>query len=172
MQTHRFEAEVDQILELVIHSLYAHKEIFLRELVSNASDALDKLRFEALKRPELLTEGEVLGIAIETDTKARTLRVADNGIGMTEEELVENLGRIASSGYAPLPRAAREARKRERSRAHRPLRRGFLFRVHGRRRDRRWRRARRARAKAGAGPRADRVDTRSRTPRISRAAPS
>jgi molecular chaperone HtpG len=98
MQTHRFEAEVDQILELVIHSLYAHKEIFLRELVSNASDALDKLRFEALKRPELLTEGEVLGIAIETDAKARTLRVADNGIGMTEEELVENLGRIASSG--------------------------------------------------------------------------
>ncbi len=98
MQTHRFEAEVQQILELVIHSLYAHKEIFLRELVSNASDALDKLRFEALQRPDLMAEGEVLGIAIETDPEKRTLRVADNGIGMTHEELVENLGRIASSG--------------------------------------------------------------------------
>ena len=97
-ETHRFEAEVQRVLELVIHSLYAQKEIFLRELVSNASDALDKLRFEALTDDSLMEQGEELGIALAVDAEAGTLAIADNGIGMDREELVANLGTIASSG--------------------------------------------------------------------------
>ena len=97
-ETLAFEAEVQRVLDLVVHSLYTHREIFLRELVSNASDALDKLRFEALTRPELLPEGEELEIRLEPDRDARVLVVADNGIGMDREDLVQSLGRIASSG--------------------------------------------------------------------------
>lgn len=97
-QTHAFQAEVQQVLRLVIHSLYSHKEIFLRELVSNASDACDKLRFETLARPELSAEDSELRIEIEVDREARTLTVRDNGIGMSREEALENLGTIARSG--------------------------------------------------------------------------
>lgn len=97
-ETHRFEAEVQQVLSLVIHSLYTNKEIFLRELISNASDALDKLRFEALTDDSLMPSGDALGIALEADEDTGVLRIADNGIGMTREELVQNLGTIASSG--------------------------------------------------------------------------
>ncbi len=97
-ETHAFEAEVQEVLSLVIHSLYTNREIFLRELISNASDALDKLRFESLTDASLLPEGEQLGIAIDVDAEQRLLRIADNGIGMSREELVQNLGRIASSG--------------------------------------------------------------------------
>lgn len=97
-ETRHFEAEVQQVLSLVIHSLYSNREIFLRELVSNATDALDKLRFEALTDASLLPEGETLGIALEVDAEARELRIADNGIGMSHDELVANLGTIASSG--------------------------------------------------------------------------
>ncbi|MEM6672825.1 MAG: molecular chaperone HtpG [Planctomycetota bacterium] len=97
-ETHRFEAEVQQVLSLVIHSLYTNREIFLRELISNASDALDKLRFEALTDASLTEDGEALGIALEVDRDAGVLRIADNGIGMTRDELVANLGTIASSG--------------------------------------------------------------------------
>lgn len=97
-ETHRFEAEVQQVLSLVIHSLYTNKEIFLRELISNASDALDKLRFESLTDSTLMDSGEALGIALETIAEGGVLRIADNGIGMTREELVQNLGTIASSG--------------------------------------------------------------------------
>ncbi|TDJ74570.1 MAG: molecular chaperone HtpG [Planctomycetota bacterium] len=98
IEKHKFEAEVQEVLSLVVHSLYANREIFLRELISNASDALDRLRFEALTNPELLEEGETLGIAIELDAEERTMKIADNGIGMSRDELVENLGTIASSG--------------------------------------------------------------------------
>ncbi|MGH9337027.1 MAG: molecular chaperone HtpG, partial [Vicinamibacteria bacterium] len=80
-QTFPFRTEVRELLDLMIHSLYSHKEIFLRELVSNASDALDRLRFEALTRPELLTEGSKLEIRMEVDEGARTLIVHDSGIG-------------------------------------------------------------------------------------------
>tara|TARA_R110002072_G_scaffold107777_2_gene234174 strand:- start:1856 stop:3787 length:1932 start_codon:yes stop_codon:yes gene_type:complete len=97
-ETHVFEAEVREVLSLVIHSLYTERDIFLRELISNASDALDKLRFESLTHPELLPDGEPLGIALETDPDQRLLRIADNGIGMSREDLVKNLGSIASSG--------------------------------------------------------------------------
>ncbi|HET9953087.1 MAG TPA: molecular chaperone HtpG [Polyangiaceae bacterium] len=95
---HPFQAEVSQVLNLVIHSLYSNKEIFLRELVSNASDALDKRRFAALKDPSLLEEGEVLKIRLSADLDAGTLTIWDNGIGMSEAELAKNLGTIAWSG--------------------------------------------------------------------------
>ncbi|MEZ6004194.1 MAG: molecular chaperone HtpG [Planctomycetota bacterium] len=98
VESHAFQAEVKEVLSLVIHSLYTDRDIFLRELISNASDALDKLRFEALTHPEYLESGETLGIALETDSEGHVLRIADNGIGMDREDLVGNLGKIASSG--------------------------------------------------------------------------
>ncbi len=97
-ETHAFQAEVRQLLDLMIHSLYSHKEIFLRELISNASDALDKLRVAALTDGELLAGEQRLAIRLEPDTAARTLTVVDNGIGMTREEVIENVGTIARSG--------------------------------------------------------------------------
>lgn len=97
-ETRPFEAEVAQVLRLVTHSLYSHKEIFLRELVSNASDACDKLRFEAIGKPELLDGDGELHIDIEYDKDAKTLTVRDNGVGMSRDEVVANLGSIASSG--------------------------------------------------------------------------
>ncbi|MEO6076170.1 MAG: molecular chaperone HtpG [Dokdonella sp.] len=97
-QTRKFEAEVAQVLHLVTHSLYSHKEIFLRELISNASDACDKLRFEAIANPELSADDHDLRIEISFDTEARTLTVRDNGIGMSHDEVVENIGTIARSG--------------------------------------------------------------------------
>ena len=92
-----FQAETKQVLRLVIHSLYSHKEIFLRELISNASDACEKLRFEALANPELLG-AETLSVALSVDAAAGTLRIKDNGIGMSEAEVIDNLGTIARSG--------------------------------------------------------------------------
>ena len=98
VETRKFEAEVAQVLHLVTHSLYSHKEIFLRELISNASDACDKLRFESIAQPELLAgEGE-LRIDVSWDPQARTVTVRDNGIGMTRDDVVANIGTIASSG--------------------------------------------------------------------------
>ena len=99
-QTMGFQAEVKQLLRLMIHSLYSHKEIFLRELISNASDALDKLRFEALAKPELTGGQTDFAITIDTDSEAHTITIADNGIGMTRQEAVEHLGTIAKSGTA------------------------------------------------------------------------
>jgi len=97
-ETRRFTAEVDQVLRLVTHSLYSHKEIFLRELISNAADACDKLRFEALGKPELLAGDSDLHVDISFDKDARTITIRDNGIGMSSEEVVANIGTIASSG--------------------------------------------------------------------------
>ena len=99
-ETLGFQTEVRQLLQLMIHSLYSNKEIFLRELISNASDAADKLRFEAIENPELLAGDTELGIRIEVDGENRTLAVVDNGIGMSREELIDNLGTIAKSGTA------------------------------------------------------------------------
>jgi len=99
-QTLGFQTEVKQLLQLMIHSLYSNKEIFLRELVSNAADAADKLRFESLVRPELLEGGGELRIRVDYDAAARTVSIEDNGIGMSREEAVAHLGTIAKSGTA------------------------------------------------------------------------
>jgi molecular chaperone HtpG len=97
-QTHSFQAEVSQLLHLVTHSLYSNKEIFLRELISNASDACDKLRFEALNNAALYEDAPELKVRLSFDDKAKTLTITDNGIGMTEQEAIEHLGTIAKSG--------------------------------------------------------------------------
>src|ERR1700677_3169253 len=96
-QIKEFQSETKQILRLVIHSLYSHKEIFLRELISNASDACEKLRFEALANPSLLGADE-LSVILVPDTEAGTLTVKDNGSGMNRDEVIDNLGIIARSG--------------------------------------------------------------------------
>jgi len=97
-QTLSFQAEVAQLLHLVTHSLYSNKEIFLRELISNASDACDKLRFEAINDPGLFEDTPTLEVRVTLDKKARTLTITDNGIGMNEQEAIDNLGTIAKSG--------------------------------------------------------------------------
>ncbi|WP_090054584.1 molecular chaperone HtpG [Luteibacter sp. 329MFSha] len=97
-ETRKFEAEVAQVLHLVTHSLYSHKEIFLRELISNASDACDKLRFEAIADPSLTDGDAELRIQVTWDPDARTISIRDNGIGMSREDVVANIGTIASSG--------------------------------------------------------------------------
>ena len=97
-QTLAFQAEVQQILHLVTHSLYSNKEIFLRELVSNASDACDKLRFESLDHADWLEGNPDLEVRVSVDRAARTITIGDNGIGMTADEAVSHLGTIAKSG--------------------------------------------------------------------------
>jgi molecular chaperone HtpG len=99
-ETHGFQAEVRELLKLMIHSLYSHREIFLRELISNASDACDRLRFAAIANGALLAEDPELGIRVDADPTAGTVTVTDNGIGMTREEAIANLGTIARSGTA------------------------------------------------------------------------
>ncbi len=101
-ETFEFQAETTQLLDMMIHALYTNKDIFLRELISNASDAIDKLRFEALTNAELLADGETLEIRLEPDKDARTLTIHDTGIGMSRDELINNLGTIAKSGTRTL----------------------------------------------------------------------
>ena len=107
-QTIEFQAEARQLLQLMIHSIYSNKDIFLRELVSNASDALDKLRLVTYQDKELDADTSDLHIALEVDPEARTLTVRDNGIGMTRDEVVELIGTIAKSGTAELLATLRE----------------------------------------------------------------
>src|SRR5882672_8059417 len=95
--TFAFQAEIKQLLRLMVHSLYSNREIFLRELVSNASDANDRLRFEALAKPELAAGGE-LEIRVGVDAEKRLLSITDNGIGMSRDDVIEHLGTIARSG--------------------------------------------------------------------------
>ena len=97
-ETRAFQAEVKQLLQLMIHSLYSNKEIFLRELISNASDAADKLRFEALDKPDLYDGDSDLAIDVSFDKAARTITIADNGIGLSRDEAIDHLGTIAKSG--------------------------------------------------------------------------
>ena len=108
-ERHEFQAEVKQLLDLMVHSLYSDKDIFLRELVSNASDALDKLRFEQLTQTELSTSD--LHIRLAADATNRTLTISDNGIGMTREEVIKNIGTIARSGTREFLTAVRDAKK-------------------------------------------------------------
>ena len=97
-ETHGFQAEVKQLLQLMIHSMYSNKEVFLRELVSNASDALDTLRFEGVKNDALFEKDPDLKIWVDFDKDARTVTIADNGIGMTREQVIDRIGTIAKSG--------------------------------------------------------------------------
>ena len=109
-ETLEFQAETRQLLQLVIHSIYSNKDIFLRELISNASDALDKLRLESLVDSDLDADTSDLHIVLETDAEARTLTVRDNGIGMTRDEVVELIGTIAKSGTAGLLEKIKQAK--------------------------------------------------------------
>ena len=108
-ESYEFKTEAQQLMDLMIHSLYSSKEIFLRELISNASDALDKLRFEALTNSALTVEEHK--ICLEADAEARTLTIWDNGIGMNREELISNLGTIAHSGTRAFAERLAEAQK-------------------------------------------------------------
>ncbi|MGB5987217.1 MAG: ATP-binding protein, partial [Desulfobacterales bacterium] len=109
-ETRQFEAEVQQLLKLIINSLYSNQEIFLRELLSNASDALDKLRFKAQTQEDLLESDADLRIKIIPDGVRRTVTVSDNGIGMTYDEVLENIGTIAKSGTAAFLEAMTQAK--------------------------------------------------------------
>lgn len=113
-ETLQFKTELKQILNIIVHSLYSHKEIFLRELISNASDAIDKLRFEVLTKPELREGDQEWKIKLTRDEKAGTLTVSDNGIGMTREQIVENLGTIARSGTKEFLEALSKAEAKDR----------------------------------------------------------
>src|SRR5690349_19214768 len=105
-----FQAEARQLLDLMVHSVYSHKDSFLRELISNASDALDKLRLEAFRNKDLHVDTSDLHIVIETDKVGRILIVRDNGIGMTRDEVVGLIGTLARSGTAELRQQLREAK--------------------------------------------------------------
>ncbi|MCP4661469.1 MAG: molecular chaperone HtpG [bacterium] len=111
--TFEFQAETRQLLDIVIHSLYSSKEIFLRELISNASDALDRLRFEALTDPEIMGKDEQLEIKIDTNATARTLVISDNGIGMSRDEVITHIGTIAKSGTRELVAQLKESQSSE-----------------------------------------------------------
>src|SRR5262249_18450000 len=100
VETHGFQAEVSRLLDIVAHSIYSDKSVFLRELISNASDACDRLRYLALTQPELAEDGGDYAVRLVPDKKDRTLTVSDNGIGMNRQELIDNLGTIARSGTA------------------------------------------------------------------------
>ena len=97
-ETHEFQAETKQLLDLMIHSIYTNHEIFLRELISNASDAIDKAHFESLTNRDLLEGDDNFEIFLQPDAEKHTLTITDNGIGMSREEVVENIGTIAKSG--------------------------------------------------------------------------
>ncbi len=112
-RSYQFKAETRQLLDIVIHSLYSSKEIFLRELISNASDACDRLRFEALTEPGLMDGAETLEIRLEADPEARTLTVSDNGVGMSREEVMANIGTIAKSGTRELMQKIEEGESKE-----------------------------------------------------------
>src|ERR1700754_1558818 len=105
-----FQAEARQLLNLMVHSVYSNKDSFLRELISNASDALDKLRLESLRNKDLDVDASDLHIEIEADKAARPLTVRDNGIGMTRDEVVDLIGTLAKSGTADVRRKLREAK--------------------------------------------------------------
>lgn len=108
-QPQEFQAEVGKLLHLMVHSVYSDRDVFLRELISNSSDALDKLRYEAIAKPELLEQDAALAITITSDKKAKTLTIADSGIGMSAKELTENLGTIAKSGTQKFVEKAKDA---------------------------------------------------------------
>src|SRR5919201_430407 len=113
-ERHEFQTEVRQLLDLMVHSLYSHKDIFLRELISNASDAIDTIRFQSLTKPELLEDNADWKIRIIPDPEKRTLTVSDNGVGMSKDSIVENLGTIAKSGTQAFLESLKQADVKDR----------------------------------------------------------
>lgn len=113
METRSFQAETAELLNLVVNSIYSHKEIFLRELISNASDALDKLRFKSLTDSSIISNDSELKIKIDADKERGTVTISDNGIGMTKEEIIENLGTIAKSGTKQFFKKLEESKDRD-----------------------------------------------------------
>lgn len=113
VETHAFQTETSQMLDLMVHSIYSHKEIFLRELISNASDAMDKLRFESVQKPDLSRFTEDPHIRLEVDADAKTLTVHDTGIGMTRDDVLNYIGTIAKSGSREYLDLLKQARKQE-----------------------------------------------------------
>src|SRR5207237_8937383 len=113
-ETLAFKTELKQLLHLIIHSLYSHPDIFLRELISNASDALDTARFQSLTHPEILEDNADWKIKLIADATAGTLTLSDNGIGMSRETIVENLGTIARSGTKTFLEALKAAKAEQR----------------------------------------------------------
>ena len=111
----QFQTEVQQLLHLMIHSLYSHKEIFLRELISNAADAIDKARFISISDPTVLGVEKDFGIEIKLDKTENNLKVIDNGIGMNREEMIHNLGTIAHSGTKAFVQKMSEEKKKDMS---------------------------------------------------------
>ncbi len=114
-ETHEFQAETKQLLDLMVHSIYTNHEIFLRELISNASDAIDKLHFEGLTNRAILEGEEDYEIFLVPDAKSHTLTISDNGIGMTKAEVIENIGTIAKSGTRAFLEKLKEAKESEAS---------------------------------------------------------
>jgi len=110
-QSHQFQAEVAELLNLMVHSVYSETDVFLRELISNASDACDKVRYEAIARPELMAGDDRLTVRIKPDAAAKTLTIADNGIGMDRQELIDNLGTVARSGTKAFLKGVKEAKE-------------------------------------------------------------
>ena len=110
VRQHQFQAEVSELLNLMVHSVYSETEVFLRELISNASDACDKVRYEAITRPDLLAGDDKLTIRLKPDATARTLTIADNGIGMDRQELIDNLGTLARSGTKAFLKELKDAK--------------------------------------------------------------
>ena len=107
---HQFQAEVAELLNLMVHSVYSETDVFLRELISNASDACDKVRYEAIANPTLLTGDDKLAIRVRPDTTAKTLTISDNGIGMDRQELIDNLGTLARSGTKAFLKGLKDAK--------------------------------------------------------------
>ena len=130
-ETHAFATKARQLLNLMIHSLYSNREIFLRELISNASDAIDKLRFKSISEPDLVGDDNYYRISIAFDKDAKTLSIADNGIGMTRQEVIDNLGTIAQSGTAEFLQQP-QRRRAEGRQPDRAVRRRLLQRLHRR----------------------------------------
>jgi molecular chaperone HtpG len=112
-ETFSFQTEVGQLLDIVAESLYSNREIFLRELVSNASDACDKLRYETLTNPSLDVNADQFSVLLEIDKKAKTLSISDNGIGMSHDDLLETLGTIAKSGTGAFLESLKDGEKGE-----------------------------------------------------------
>jgi molecular chaperone HtpG len=110
-EAHQFQAEVAELLNLMVHSVYSETDVFLRELISNASDALDKIRYEAIARPELMAGDEKLAIRVTPDAAAKTLTIADTGIGMDRQELLDNLGTVARSGTKAFLQGMKDAKE-------------------------------------------------------------